>query len=305
MKKVSFSVFAAIGTVIIAAGIFASCNKSKAAESKAATAAAADTSSEPVKVRKLIYGVNPGTSGNSFFDENGRLTGLEIELIRAIDEKLPQYEVDFEKVEYRSMFAALRANRVDLVGSNLRRNAEREDFPHAYRGYNNWANRLVVLDTDTSISGRLEDLAGKRVGTNQGTLSAIFMENYIKETGRKIELIYSTNSAADLIAGRLDTYITADNLVANLNRNYADQGIKFKTVGDPIDTNEGVETDRNVYYFFAHGNEQVRDDFSEVIYQLRKDGTVSKLLLQFFYEDRVHLIDEAEEEKYMQEIGKL
>jgi ABC-type amino acid transport substrate-binding protein len=131
------------------------------------------------------------------------------------------------------------------------------------------------------------------------------MENYIKETGRKIDLIYSNDSAADLIAGRLDTFIVADNLIANMNRSYAEQNVKFKTVGGPIDTNEGVEKDRNVYYFFAHGNEQVRDDFSEVIYQLRKDGTVSRLLLQFFYEDRVHLIDEVEEEKYMREIGKL
>jgi hypothetical protein len=66
-----------------------------------------------------------------------------------------------------------------------------------------------------------------------------------------------------------------------------------------------VDTDHNVYYFFAKGNEDLRDDFSEAIYQLRQDGTLSKLQLQFFYEDRVHLIDEEEEIKQMNELGKI
>jgi ABC-type amino acid transport substrate-binding protein len=91
----------------------------------------------------------------------------------------------------------------------------------------------------------------------------------------------------------------------NLNPNYKDQGIQFKTVGGPIDTNEGVETDRNVYYFFSDGNEEARNAFSDTIYEIRKDGTLSKLHLQFFGFDRTGLIDVAEEEKQMKELGRL
>jgi ABC-type amino acid transport substrate-binding protein len=280
--------------LIALAGLLLGCNKS-----------AKTVQDNPLKVRKLIVGISPGSSGNAFYDENERLTGLEIEVLRAAVEMLPQYELEFEKVEYRSMFASLRSNRIDLVCSNLRRNAEREDFPHTYRGHNAWQNRLVVLSDNTSITGRLEDLEGFKVGTTQGTLSAIFMEDYIKRTGKKIELIYSNNTIPDLIAGRLDTYITADNLVANTNRNYKDQGIQVKTIGGPISTNEGVETDPNVYYFFAHGNEDIRNDLSDAIYELRKNGALSKFQQQFFYEDRAHLISEEEELKQMKELGRL
>jgi L-cystine transport system substrate-binding protein len=257
-----------------------------------------------VKAKKLIAGVNPGSGFLAYYDDNSKLTGFEIELLRAIDERLPQYEIEFEKVEYKSMFAGLKSGRIDLVTSNLRRNAERENFLHTYRGFNSWVNRLIVLADNNTINS-LEDLDGKNVGTGQGTISAIYMEDYIARTGKKINLIYSDNRPADTIAGRLDTYITADYLISATNKNYKDQGIQFKAVGPPIDTNEGVETDHNVYFFFSDGNEAARDAVSDAIYELRKEGVVSELMLEFIGEDRAYMIDESEEEKQMKELGKL
>jgi L-cystine transport system substrate-binding protein len=291
MKKSVVIALTAIGLLVV----ITACNKSSDGNSG---------SKSETGVKKLIVGTNPG-SALQYFDDNEHLTGFEIELLRAIDEKLPQYTVDFVTTEYRSMFPSLKSNRIDLVTANLRRNIEREDYLHTWRGYNYWANKIIVFVDNTAIRS-LEDLDGLNVGTGQGTLSATFMENYIKNTGKKINLVYSNDSIGDMLARRIDCFIVADYLVdAVYNRQYKDQGIQLKAVGDPIDTNEGVETDRNVYFFFADGNEDARDAFSGALYELRQDGTLAKLMLQFLGQDRSGLIDESEEIKQMKELGKI
>jgi L-cystine transport system substrate-binding protein len=288
--------------VLFGIPLFVSCAKK---ETRAVESAAEAKAAEPVKTRKIIVGCGIGASGNSFLDENKVLTGLEVEILKEIDRRLPQYEIEFETAEYASFFAGLRAKRYDLVFGNLRRNDEREDFPHTYRGHNYWANRLIVSKDRSDING-LDDLVGKTVGTSQGTLSAVYMENYIKESGKDIKLVYSSNSVQDVINGRLDTFITADDLVeVSINSRWRSQGYEFKAVGPSIGLDYGVETDHNVYYFFAKGNEDVRSDFSEVIYDIRKEGLLSELMVKFGFEDRSSQIDEAEEEKYMREIGVL
>jgi L-cystine transport system substrate-binding protein len=258
----------------------------------------------PADVRTLLVGINPGSPPLQYYDDDDNLTGYEVELLRAIDEQLPQYTIEFVVTEYKSMFAALQAGKVDIVTANLRRNAERENYLHTYRGINYWANKIVVLDDDTTING-LEDLEGKRVGTSQGTLSATFMENYIKETGKNIELVYPADTITELLAGRIDCFIVADYLVdAVYNRQYEDEGIKLKVVGEPIDTGEGVEKDRNVYFFLSNGNEDARNAISDAVYALREDGTIAKLMLEYIGGDRTGLIDVAEEEVQIQALGR-
>lgn len=254
-------------------------------------------------VQKLVVGITAGGGKLSYYDDGGKLTGYEVELLKAIDEELEQYSIEFSVLEYKSLFVSLQSDKVDLVSANLRRNADREQYLHTYRGYNSWVNKIVVKEENTDINS-IEDLEGKKVGTSQGTLSATYMENYIKETGKNIELVYSTDMVADLVAGRVNCFIVADYLVDQYNEQYEQEGIQFKVVGGPIDTDEGVETDKNVYFFLSDGNEEARDAISEAIYKLRENGKISELMLQFFGVDYTDKIDSSEEEKQIQELGK-
>jgi len=261
----------------------------------------ATEAADGVEVLEIAF--SPG-GVNSFYDDDGELTGFEVELLREVDERLEQYEFNLQQIEYKSFFPSLETGKVDLVCANLRRNAERESYLHTYRGYNTWWNVFVVLEDDDSING-IEDLDNKKVGTSQGTLSATYMENYIAETGRPIELVYSSDWTSDLIAGKVDTFIGPDYSVPLYNEQYADEGIAFKIVGDPVGSNEGVETDKNVYWFLASGREDARDAISDAVYEIRQDGTLTKLFTEFYGYDRTDTIDIAEEEKYMRSIGKL
>ena len=39
-------------------------------------------------------------SKHLFLDDKGNLTGYDVELVRAIDEKLPEYEFEFKTMEF-------------------------------------------------------------------------------------------------------------------------------------------------------------------------------------------------------------
>lgn len=277
----------------------------QAIETKAsATEDKEGTTADAGEVKVLKIGVSPGSKPVYYYDDNNYLTGLEPELLREVDSRLSQYEFEFVETEYKSLFASLQSGSIDLVSANLRRNEDRENYLHTYRGYNYWANKIVVLDERNDING-IEDLEGKKVGTSQGTLSATFMENYIQETGKDITLVYPSDTISELLSGRIDCFIVADWLVdAVYNKQYEAEGIKLKVVGDPIDTNEGVEKDRNVYWFLSNGNEEARDAISEALYEIRQDGTLSALFEEFVGEDRSKLIDVEQEELYIKEIGK-
>lgn len=60
------------------------------------------------------------------YEEDGELTGQNIELIKAVFEKLPQYKLKIVKVEFSSIFSGLTSGRYQIAVNNLAKNAERE-----------------------------------------------------------------------------------------------------------------------------------------------------------------------------------
>ncbi len=54
----------------------------------------------------------------SYRDENGELTGFDIELARAIFDGSDQYELTFETTDGSGQFPGLDSGRFDLLGNN-------------------------------------------------------------------------------------------------------------------------------------------------------------------------------------------
>ena len=102
MKKiVKYSSLAALG--LVATGVLAACSggdKKDTASSEAAT---------PGK-KEIVVATN-GSPKPFIYEENGELTGYEIEVVRAIFKDSDKYDVKFEKTEWSGVFAGLDAER--------------------------------------------------------------------------------------------------------------------------------------------------------------------------------------------------
>ena len=263
MKKiVKYSSLAALG--LVAAGVLAACSggaKKEEAASKKEIIVATNASPKPFN-----------------YEENGELTGYEIEVVRAIFKDSDKYDVKFEKTEWSGVFAGLDADRYNMAVSNISYTKERaEKYLYAAPTAKN-PNVLVVKKDDPSIKS-LDDIGGKSTEVVQGTTSAKQLEDYNKQHSDNPTVLKYTKADFQQIMGRLSDgqfdYKIFDKIgVETVIKN---QGLdNLKVIELPSDQQPYV------YPLLAKGQDELKTFVDKRIQELYKDGTLEKLSKQFF-----------------------
>ena len=263
MKKiVKYSSLAALG--LVAAGVLAACSggaKKEEAASKKEIIVATNASPKPFN-----------------YEENGELTGYEIELVRAIFKDSDKYDVKFEKTEWSGVFAGLDADRYQMAVNNISYTKERaEKYLYAAPTAKN-PNVLVVKKDDSSIKS-LDDIGGKSTEVVQGTTSAKQLEDYNKQHSDNPTVLNYTRADFQQIMGRLSDgqfdYKIFDKIgVETVIKN---QGLdNLKVIELPSDQQPYV------YPLLAKGQDELKTFVDKRIKELYNDGTLEKLSKQFF-----------------------
>ena len=263
MKKiVKYSSLAALG--LVTAGVLAACSggaKKEEAASKKEIIVATNASPKPFN-----------------YEENGELTGYEIELVRAIFKDSEKYDVKFEKTEWSGVFAGLDADRYQMAVNNISYTKERaEKYLYAAPTAKN-PNVLVVKKDDSSIKS-LDDIGGKSTEVVQGTTSAKQLEDYNKQHSDNPTVLNYTRADFQQIMGRLSDgqfdYKIFDKIgVETVIKN---QGLdNLKVIELPSDQQPYV------YPLLAKGQDELKTFVDKRIKELYKDGTLEKLSKQFF-----------------------
>ena len=263
MKKiVKYSSLAALG--LVAAGVLAACSggaKKEEAASKKEIIVATNASPKPFN-----------------YEENGELTGYEIELVRAIFKDSDKYDVKFEKTEWSGVFAGLDADRYQMAVNNISYTKERaEKYLYAAPTAKN-PNVLVVKKDDSSIKS-LDDIGGKSTEVVQGTTSAKQLEDYNKQHSDNPTVLKYTKADFQQIMGRLSDgqfdYKIFDKI--GVETVIKDQGLdNLKVIELPSDQQPYV------YPLLAKGQDELKTFVDKRIKELYKDGTLEKLSKQFF-----------------------
>ena len=263
MKKiVKYSSLAALG--LVAAGVLAACSGGAKKE-------------EAASKKEIIVATN-ATPKPFNYEENGELTGYEIEVVRAIFKDSDKYDVKFEKTEWSGVFAGLDADRYNMAVSNISYTKERaEKYLYAAPTAKN-PNVLVVKKDDPSIKS-LDDIGGKSTEVVQGTTSAKQLEDYNKQHSDNPTVLKYTKADFQQIMGRLSDgqfdYKIFDKIgVETVIKN---QGLdNLKVIELPSDQQPYV------YPLLAKGQDELKTFVDKRIQELYKDGTLEKLSKQFF-----------------------
>lgn len=233
------------------------------------------------KVKSIIVGTGKAFAPFCYLDDNGNLAGYELEVLKAVDELLPQYQFKYETFDFANILIALQAKKVDIGAHQYGKTPQREEtYLFGTLPYRAAANKIVVLNTRNDIK-TLEDLQGKTVNTNTGNLVTEFLERY-NETlpdNKKIKLIVtpSTVPTEEKITkvknGTYDAIFTHN--PADIDKWNAEYGNILKAVGDL-----SKETTVYTYHVFRKNDTELRDAVDGALKQLLNDGSLSKISIK-------------------------
>ncbi len=240
----------------------------------------------------VTIGVSAQSKPYNYYDTNNELTGFEIDLFAAIEEKLDGVSFKFEITEFASLFAGVDSGKFDLIANNIGENAERrEKYLYSQYPYVITHNVLITRpEAGTDVT--LADMAGQSMGVVAGSLQAIFMEKYNSENpDDAIRLDYVDTDGAtiirDVASGRYDMTIYSTTYLEDVMATY---GVEL--VGHMIENEDEIQPP-GAYFLYTKSKRSLdlRERIDTVLAELREDGTLEELSNKYFDVDKTALSD--------------
>lgn len=225
----------------------------------------------------------------TYVDDNDELTGHNIELIKAVFDKLPQYELVFEKTDFPSIFAGLDSDRYQIGVNNFAMNEERkEKYLFTDPMFENRYVAIVAADNEELDSVQsLADLAGKNLVGQTAINSTTAVENYNQENpDNQININYTEEDLVmqlqNIESGKYEFLIIDKPMYEYYDREYH-FNLKVLELSDEVSS--GVMAEPYSYFIVSKGNEQLVADINEALKEVIADGTSKEINEKYFGED--------------------
>ncbi|RAW10400.1 MULTISPECIES: transporter substrate-binding domain-containing protein [Paenibacillus] len=253
--------------------VLAGCSSGNASnESDTASASGQD------KVKKIIVGTGTQFPNVCFIDENGKLTGYDVELIREIDKRLPEYEFEFSTMEFKNLLLSLETKKIDLIAHQMEVNEERQaKFLFNDEAYNIFPNKIVVSEKNQDVKS-IEDLKGKKLIVGATSNAAVLAEKWNAANGNAIDIVYSgagEDTNTQIKTGRVAATISTQFAIDYQNKVVDAQ---LKTVGEALSNSK-------VYFILNKDEEELKTKIDEALKSIKEDGTLSKLSTEWLGAD--------------------
>ena len=224
------------------------------------------------KSGKLVVALEGAWQPWSFHDESDTLVGYDVEVSRAIAEKLG-VEPEYVESDWDSLFAGLDAGRYDMVCNGVEVTDERAltyDFTTPY-GY---IHTALAVKKDNDDIKTFEDLKGK---TTANSLASTYME-LAESYGATVQGIDTLEETIQLLtAGRIDATLNADVSFYDYLNVHPDAD--FKLVA------QTAEASHVAIPVLKSEDTAYLDALNTAIEELRADGTLKELSEKYFGQD--------------------
>lgn len=278
MKRRTFislmSVMAAAG-VLTLAGCSSNSGSSAAASGAASSAASTGAADQLAAIQtngKLVVALEGAWQPWSYHDESDTLVGYDVEVSRAIAEKLG-VEPEYVESDWDSLFAGLDAGRYDMVCNGVEVTEERAKTYAFTTPYGYIHTALAVRKDNTDITS-FEDLKGK---TTANSLASTYME-LAESYGATVQGIDTLEETIQLLtAGRIDATLNADVSFYDYLNVHPDAD--FKLVA------QTAEASHVAIPVLKSEDTAYLDALNTAIEELRADGTLKTLSEKYFGQD--------------------
>lgn len=219
--------------------------------------------------------ITVGTEGTyapfTYHDASGKLTGYDVEVMRAVADKLG-VKVEFKETQWDAMLAGLKANRFDIVANQVALTTPERQATFDKSEPYSWSGAMMLARQDETRIQTLADVKGikaaQTLSSNYGKMATKAGAEIIPVDGMAQALTLVQQKRADV------TFNDALSLLDYLKKN-PNSGLK--TVWSaPATEKVGAG------FVFNKGNEEANAKISEAVKQLREEGVLKKLSEEFF-----------------------
>ena len=245
------------------------------AESESSTETNAETAENDLLAQIKEKGeITIATEGTwapwTYHDENDELVGFDIEVAKAIADKIG-VSANFVEGEWDGLLAGIESGRYDIMANGVEVTEERAakyDFsdPYAY------ARVAVIVSGDNTDINSFEDLSGKNTANTISSTYAAIAESY----GANVTGVDDLNQTLELLlAGRIDATLNDEVTFYDYMKAHPDANLKVAALSDDptlvcIPMRKGDET------------ASLREAINGAIEELRDAGTLSEISEKYF-----------------------
>ena len=265
--------FISLMGVMAAAGVLSltGCS-SKDTASSTASSATLNKLDSIQKSGKLVVALEGAWQPWSYHDSSDTLVGYDVEVSRAIAEKLG-VEPEYVESDWDSLFAGLDAGRYDMVCNGVEVTEERAKT-YAFTTPYGYIHTALAVRKDNEDIHSFEDLKGK---TTANSLASTYME-LAESYGATVQGIDTLEETIQLLtAGRIDATLNADVSFYDYLNVHPDAD--FKLVA------QTAEASHVAIPVLKSEDTAYLDALNAAIEELRTDGTLKTLSEKYFGQD--------------------
>ena len=261
----------------IAAVVLAACGGEGGNSASSAPAQSANASGSLIERINNKGTITVGTEGTyapfTYHDKDGKLTGYDVEVTRAVADKLG-VKVEFKETRWDSMMAGLKAGRFDVVANQVGLTSPERQATFDKSEPYSWSGAVLVVRKDSNIKS-IDDIKGVKTAQS---LTSNYGEK-AKAAGAELVPVDGLAQSLTLIEQkRADATLNDELAVLDYLKNKPDAGVKI-VWSAPADEKVGSGLIVN------KGNDEALAKFSTAMTELKADGTLKKLGEQFFGKD--------------------
>ena len=268
-----------LAALLLMMTVFAACGESKDAASGASQPGGAASSSEAAgeeSAQPADTGDGDNTlvmATNAFFEpyeyyEGDDIVGIDAEVGKAIADKLG---MDFEisDVDFDAIIPNVQSGKASMGMAGMTVTEDRQKNVNFTRSYAT-AVQVGIVPEGSDIAA-IDDMAGKKIGVQQGTTGDIYCSAPVEEDGFGEENVTRYNKGTDavmaLLSGKVDC-VVIDNEPAKAFV-AANEGLKI------LDT---AYAEEEYAICIAKDNEELLEKVDTALGELIDDGTVQKIV---------------------------
>ena len=257
----------------------------------------AGAAADETQVTKIVAATNGRPVPYITIDENNQIGGSDIEIIRAVFDRLPQYELEI--IVANDTLTGLISGLYDIGVNNYGWRDERGETYYYSYPYKTGFDVYIQRKGDEPLTG-LQDLAdrGYKTEVGAGSLKASALEAWNAENpDHKINIIYSEADFQlkfqNIVDGKTDVAIDDGPILDTLIGQF---GLENEIVGNPIDvdTQKFISPHNSSFFLFPKDEKgaALREDVDAVLKELKEDGTLAEILTKYFGRDTSPAIED-------------